>query len=161
MNIIDLGSLIRSRRESLGLSQLHLAKLSGLSRTTINCLENGALVDLGFSKVIALMEIVGLRLEANQVGNTHKKALVMASRTASVSYREKLTSKELSAALATGSIPTNRIAHMATLLDEAPVSVLVSAIEEVALETSVPPKKIWGHMHKWAKDFDSPRRVWS
>ncbi len=161
MNILDLGPLIRSRRESLGLSQHHLAKLSGLSRTTINLLENGALADLGFSKVIALMEIVGLRLEANQVVNAHKTALVMASRTVSVSYREKLTPKELSIALATGSIPPNRVAHLATLLDEAPASVLVSAIEEVALQSSVPPKKIWGHMNRWAKDFHSPRRIWS
>ena len=161
MNILDLGTLIRSRRESLGLSQHHLAKLSGLSRTTINLLENGALADLGFSKIITLMEIVGLRLEANQPVNVHKTALVMASRTASVSYREKMTPKELRIALATGSIPPNRVAHMATLLDEAPASVLVSAIEEAALESSVPPKKIWGHMNRWAKDFHSPRRVWS
>ena len=161
MNILDLGPLIRTRRETLGLSQLHLAKLSGLSRTTINCLEKGAVADLGFSKVMVLMEIVGLRLEANQPIRSGKKALVMASRTASVSYREKMTPKELSIALATGSIPPNRVAHMATLLDEAPASVLVSAIEEAALESSVPPKKIWGHMNRWAKDFHSPRRVWS
>lgn len=161
MNILDLGPLIRTRRESLGLSQLHLAKLSGLSRTTINCLEKGALADLGFSKVIVLMEVVGLRLEANQPIKLRKAALIMASRTASVSYREKLTPKELGAALASGSIPANRVAHMATLLDEAPASMLVSAIEEVALESSVPAKKIWGHMNRWAKDFDSPRQVWS
>jgi len=160
VNIRDLGGVIRVRRESLGLSQHYLAKLAGLSRTTINLLEAGTLNDLGISKVMVLAEVLGLSIEANEVIKPHKKALLMASRTASVSYREKLTPKELRSAFASGCIPVERIAHLATLLDEAPASVLVSAVEEASLQTSVPAKKIWGHLATWAHDFKSTRRVW-
>ena len=46
MNLADIGHLIQTRRESLGLSQARLAKLAGLSRATIKQLVNGGLVDL-------------------------------------------------------------------------------------------------------------------
>lgn len=45
MDLQAIGRLIQARRLTLGLSQQRLARLAGLSRATINQLENGSLVD--------------------------------------------------------------------------------------------------------------------
>ena len=47
MDLNSLGTIIRERREALGLTQSRLAQLSGLSRQTLVGLEAGALSDLG------------------------------------------------------------------------------------------------------------------
>ncbi len=47
VNLSNLGTIIRERREALGLTQSRLAQLSGLSRQTLVGLEASALSDLG------------------------------------------------------------------------------------------------------------------
>jgi transcriptional regulator with XRE-family HTH domain len=161
MNLRELGGLVRYRRESVGLSQERLARLSGLSRATINQLENGTLVDLGVSKLANLMDLLGLQLEANPCKPTSRHALRMASRTASVSYRTPIGTRQLADALTTGELPPNLIAHVSTFLDEAPLSLVVSAVEEAARSRGVPPKRIWQHLAHWAHEFRSPRAAWT
>lgn len=65
MNLLDLGVLTRNRRTELGLSQAQLANMSGLSRTTINLLENGSLNDLGMAKAADLMNVLGIEMQLN------------------------------------------------------------------------------------------------
>ena len=60
MNLNSIGQIVQRRRQALGLSQARLAKLSGLSRATINQLETGTLVDLGASKLIVLLDLLGI-----------------------------------------------------------------------------------------------------
>jgi transcriptional regulator with XRE-family HTH domain len=64
MNLADIGQLVQARREGLGLSQARLARLGGLSRATVNQLENGNLVDLGAAKLMALLNLLGMDLAA-------------------------------------------------------------------------------------------------
>ncbi len=161
MDIPELGLAVRARREALGLTQQQLAKMGGLSRTTVNLLENGTLSDLGFRKLGLLVDLLGIALVAVPPSEPPRHALQSASRSASVSYREKLTPTELAAALATGEIPDGRLAHVATLIDEAPVGLLVSAVEEASSLTSVPAREIWSHVRRWAQDVNSPRAVWA
>ncbi len=161
MKMHDLGVLTRARRIELGLRQVQLASLSGLSRTTINLLENGTLNDIGVAKATQLMDVLGIELQANKSLHKKNNALLMASRTASVSYRDALSVKELSSALASGFIPKDRMAHIATLLDEVQLGVIVSAVEEASISTKVAPKKIWAHINQWATDFKSPRISWN
>lgn len=161
MDMPELGLAVRARRELLGLTQQQLANLAGLSRTTINLLENGTLSDLGFRKVMALADLLGIQLSAVTPCSPRPRALLMASRSASVSYREKLTSAELASALATGDIPEDRLPHLATLIDEVPAGLLVSAVEEASHVSSVPAKQIWAHVRQWASDFNSPRLAWA
>ena len=64
-NILNIFSQrIREQRRSLGLTQEQLAKLSDLSRTTINQMKNGTLVDLGYAKLSNLLSVIGLDLQA-------------------------------------------------------------------------------------------------
>ena len=160
MNMQELGGLVRKRREALGLSQQRLAQLAGLSRTTINLLEMGRLTDLGIAKVNDLMDLVGLTLHAEFDERPQPNALLMASRSASVSYKEILTPDELLTALTTGTIPSGRDAHVASWLDEASLKLVVSSVELASKKTAVPPKQIWKHVNAWAREFHSPRQAW-
>jgi len=160
MNLHEIGKLVRERRDTLGLSQYRLAKLAGLSRATINQLETGALVDLGVIKLACLLELVGLTFEAHARTKPHR-GLLMASRTASVSYKTQLDAAQLAKALATGEVAPGLLPHVATFLDEAPLPLVVSAVEEAAKRGRVPPKRIWQHVVRWASEINSPRRVWA
>lgn len=160
MNLWSIGQVVKSRRQQLGLSQARLARLCGLSRATINQLESGNIVDLGATKLIAMLDLLGLDLDATERPKRHN-ALALATRTASVSYRVVLTPEALAAALVDGQLPANITPQVATLLDETPLSLIVDAVEEVARQTHCPAKTLWKHLLKWAHDLQSPRVVWA
>jgi transcriptional regulator with XRE-family HTH domain len=144
----------------LGLSQGRLAALAGLSRATINQLENGALVDLGAAKLIALLDLVGIHLDAGtRKGQQH--ALQLVSQTAGVSYKTELNPAALAAALIDGKLPAHISPQVATLLDEAPLSLIVAAVEEVTAQSQQAPKLPWKHLIAWAHDLQSSRPVWA
>jgi transcriptional regulator with XRE-family HTH domain len=160
MNLADIGQLVHTRRTALGLSQARLATMSGLSRATINQLETGSLVDLGATKLIALLDLVGINLDAG-TRKGHQHALQSVSQSASVSYKSVLDPAALAAAMVDGALPERLTPHIATLLDEAPLSLIVAAVEEVATASRMSPKLLWKHLFLWAKDLHSPRGVWA
>ncbi|MGE3348081.1 MAG: helix-turn-helix domain-containing protein [Ramlibacter sp.] len=160
MDLKQLGQLILTRREALGLSQARLAKLGGLSRATINQLENGTLVDLGAAKLIALLNLLGIELGA-QPRPPRANALALLSQTASVSYKTALPPGALSRAMVNGELPEPITPHVATLLDEAPLPLILAAVEQVARSTHTPPKTLWKHLVQWAQILHSPRSVWA
>jgi transcriptional regulator with XRE-family HTH domain len=160
MNLVAIGALVKHRRQALGLSQARLARLGGLSRATINQLETGSIVDLGSAKLFALLDLLGLTLDAAERPKRNN-ALALASRTASVSYKEVLTPEALAAALVEGQLPTSITPQVATLLDEAPLPLIVGVVEEVARHTHCPTKTLWKHLVQWAHELQSPRAVWA
>ena len=62
LELISLGSQIAERRKTLKLSQSDLSHKAGLSRATLDALENGRAGELGFSKVTRLLAALGLEL---------------------------------------------------------------------------------------------------
>jgi transcriptional regulator with XRE-family HTH domain len=160
MQLAEIGTAVRNRRVALGLSQQALARLAGLSRATINQLERGALTDLGVAKLVKVLGLLGLDIDARR-GPRPARGLLMASRTASVSYRRALDAGALARALASGEIPPGMEPHFAVLLDEAPLPVVVMAVEEAARRQRVPPKRIWQNLARWAAELRSPRQVWA
>ena len=97
--------------------------MSGLSRQTLVGLENGSLSDLGFNRVAQVMAILGLDVTPPAKDAREKKrGLWMAAKTASVSYASELEPDTLGHALASGDAPHSFVAHLAHLLDEAPLS---------------------------------------
>ena len=62
MDLISVGGQIAERRKSLKLSQAELSRKAGISRATLDALENGRAGELGFSKVARLLAALGLEL---------------------------------------------------------------------------------------------------
>jgi len=89
-----------------------------------------------------------------------KNGLSMAAVTASVSYKDNMSAGALMKALVTGVYPSKYLPHIATLIDEAPIQMLTTAVKEASDKSGVAPKKIWQHVTQWAQDLQSPRSVW-
>ncbi|USX17369.1 helix-turn-helix domain-containing protein [Oxalobacteraceae bacterium OTU3CAMAD1] len=138
--------------------QEHVAKFAGLSRVTINQLENGTLKDLGYTKLKAVMDILGLHMEIVQPCGL-KSALAVAARSISTSYRDVMTPDMLSTMLRSGQAPEQFQPHLMALLDETPLPVVVKAIAEAATP-DVPAKKIMKNLSQWAKQWQVSRTVW-
>jgi len=62
LDLPSIGSQIAGRRKSLKLSQSELARKAGISRATLDALENGRAGELGFSKITRLLSALGLEL---------------------------------------------------------------------------------------------------
>lgn len=66
MNLHEIGPLLRQARRAAGLSQAQLAEPLGMSRATISALEGRRCVEIGFQKLAALLERVGLEVTVAQ-----------------------------------------------------------------------------------------------
>lgn len=159
MQLREVGMHVHDKRKELGISQVQLAKLAGLSRTTVNQLENGVLEDLGYTKLSQLLSILGLTFDA-KVRTKKSPALKMAAQTASTSYKKILTSDELKNILKSGVVPDDFKPHLMTLLDETPLQLVVSAIHEASTETNTPAKTVMKHVSAMAKALHIHRTVW-
>jgi transcriptional regulator with XRE-family HTH domain len=62
----SLGPQIASRRKDLGLSQSDLAGKAGISRATLDALENGRSGELGFTKIANILSALGLELRVHE-----------------------------------------------------------------------------------------------
>jgi transcriptional regulator with XRE-family HTH domain len=62
MDLPLIGVKIAESRKALKLSQTELARKAGISRATLDALENGRAGELGFSKLNRLLTAVGLEL---------------------------------------------------------------------------------------------------
>lgn len=62
MQLADLGPIVKEARRRAKLSQAELATPLGMSRATISALESGRCEELGFAKLAALLDRVGLEL---------------------------------------------------------------------------------------------------
>lgn len=62
MQLPAIGAQLRAARRNGGLTQTQLASSLGMSRATISALESGRCEELGVSKLIRLLELVGLQL---------------------------------------------------------------------------------------------------
>ncbi|MFM0610216.1 helix-turn-helix domain-containing protein [Paraburkholderia sediminicola] len=162
MDIRTVGKEVRTRREALGLTQERLAKLARLSRQTVQMLEAGTIADLGFERVARLFGVLGLEFDRLSLeARKKKRGLWMAAKTSSVSYSGNLTEDMLEQTLATGQVPDGFEAHIGHLLDEAPVGVVVMAVEEAAAREHREPAEIWRNVAVLArKHSDSRREFW-
>jgi transcriptional regulator with XRE-family HTH domain len=64
----SIGSQIAAKRKTLGLSQSELVKAAGVSRATLDALENGRIGELGYSKITKLLAALGLELIVQATG---------------------------------------------------------------------------------------------
>ena len=158
MHLYEVGKAVHVRRLALGLTQLRLARLAGLSRQTVQQLEAGTITDLSFRRVVKLLGVLGLSFAPPTIKAREKKrGLWMAAKSASVSYKGELTSEQLQQALVTGQVPIDHQSHLLHFLDETPLQVVVMAVEEAAHLEAVPPAHIWTFVAKLARQLGSAR----
>jgi hypothetical protein len=69
-----------------------------------------------------------------------------------------LTEDTLEKTVATGRVPTGYEAHIGHLLDEAPASLVVTAVEEAAARECKTPTDIWRNVAMLAKNHADTRR---
>lgn len=62
MQLREVGPVLKQARKNAGLSQEQLAAPLGMSRATVSALESGRCTEIGFAKVSALLDMVGLQL---------------------------------------------------------------------------------------------------
>lgn len=158
MRLQEIGYRIREARVGRGRTQAQLAAAAGVSRTTLNQLENGLFPDLGAKKLQAILGQLDLALSLQPVQNTGAPDFIrMACTTASVSYRTALTEDELIRALLTGKIPAGRRPHFGTLLDEINPELLRGLVELVSRWTK--PGRVEKNLLKIAQDIKPRRRI--
>lgn len=68
MNMIGIGSRLRSARQARGLAQDELARLAGGGRTSLSQLENGSIGEIGTRKVLRICALLGLELQVMPEG---------------------------------------------------------------------------------------------
>jgi transcriptional regulator with XRE-family HTH domain len=156
MRLQELGYEIRRARIARGMTQARLAAEAGLSRTTLNQLENGLFPDLGVKKVQAILGRLGLSLAVQQAA-VRQDFIRMASTTASVSYRNALTEDDLVQALLTGKVPPGKKPHLRTLLDEATPALLQGLVGEAGQWTK--PGRVERNLAKLGRQVRSTRRM--
>ena len=132
MRLPEIGHVIRSARLARELTQAALASAVGLSRITLNQLENGVVRDLGIRKVLMLLDHLDLELIVRDKERTRPDFVQMAATAASVSFKELLTPEDLVAIMLKGRVPATKRPQMRALLEEATPALLHGLVQEVA-----------------------------
>jgi transcriptional regulator with XRE-family HTH domain len=131
MRLQEIGFRLRAARLEQKRTQAQLAKAAGVSRTTLNQLESGLVIDLSVQRLRAILREVGLDLLLGQSNSDPAPDFIrMAATSASVSFRTPLSEDELIRALLTGKVPASRRPHFRTLLEEASPALLQGLVEE-------------------------------
>ena len=156
MRLQEIGGLIRKARTAHGLTQAGLAESAGLSRTTLNQLENGLFPDLGVKKMQNVLDRLGLDLSVVPAPKRRGPDFIrMACIMANVPYRHALTEDELVHALLSGKVPRNRGPHLRRLLEEAPRALLDGLAGQVG--TWARPGKVGNNLARLAQALNIPQ----
>lgn len=165
--LTELSAAVRSRRTDMGLTQAVLARLSGLSRATVNQVETGCIKDLSLMRSAKLLGVLGLSMRVSAVlpqspsaRGEKTPALDLAARTASVSYKRPLSGDDLRAVLMSGDMPPRFTPHLNALLEDAPVSLLASMVEQLHQEENIDRGQVWQRMRELAATLKSRRDIW-
>lgn len=140
----DRQQATRARCDALGLSLAHAQRLAA------------ATDHVGPP---ALLWVLGLDL-ATLTPLKPRRWLWMAAQTASVSYREILTPEALLAILTTGAVPAAFAAHVGHLLDEAPIQLVIMAVEQAAQQSGTPIETIWRNVERIAGMWSRRQTLW-
>lgn len=63
-----LGKTIQKARKRQKLTQSALANVTGIGRSTLSQIENGAVIDIGIRKIIRVLDYLGLELTTRPQG---------------------------------------------------------------------------------------------
>ncbi|MDD4910660.1 MAG: helix-turn-helix transcriptional regulator [Sideroxydans sp.] len=158
MNISTIGAIVRREREACGLTQAALAEMSHVSRVTIVNLENGKVGDIGAVKLSEIVENVGISLFSVEQKVDFIK---MALGNVNTSYKNVMTQSNLEHLMLSGSVQPGLEGQVLHLIDETPVSLVSSAVKQIAEKKNIKAKLIWKNLAKVAAEIKSPNKLWS
>ena len=164
----EISQVVRTRRTDMGITQGALAKLSGLSRATVNQVENGTIKDLSITRAASLLDALGLSMSLSPArggrdpGEPLKRMtfLERVAQSASVSYRRGMPVEALLQAVATGQVPIGFAPHLNAALEDSTAALLSGVAEEVHASTGLERSKAWSNMRAMAKSLGSRRELW-
>ncbi|MBC7376036.1 MAG: helix-turn-helix domain-containing protein [Burkholderiaceae bacterium] len=162
--IHELGNAVRTRRSTMGISQSSLARMSGLSRATVNGLEQGSVNDLSLLRAARLLHVLGLNVSVAPPRGPRPAnatpAMQVAARAASTSFRTVMSTDELRRVFISDMPARAFEPHVRALLQEAPVSLLASLADELADADGIPPQVTWRRMRDVAAAVGAQRDLW-
>lgn len=163
MEVSQLGPLVRAQRKACGLSQKDVARLAGLSRATINYLENDPDVDIGVVKLHAVLKILGLAVAVTPRQPSEDVELVdtALARLGTGSKANAISRDALVEAVVTGRPPLERRGALGRVLAEAPAAVLVAAVRLAVGTGDVSAKEAWRHLHGLAAALEVTGAAWA
>ncbi|MFG6443550.1 hypothetical protein [Roseateles sp. LKC17W] len=91
--------------------------------------------------------------------SVRRPALLVAAQSASTSYRTNLPPEVLGDALRTGAMPADFMAHIGTLLDEAPMSMLAKVVEQIHADDGMHHELVWSNMRSLARSLKLTRDI--
>ncbi|MBU1424094.1 MAG: helix-turn-helix domain-containing protein [Gammaproteobacteria bacterium] len=140
------------------MTQGALAELAHVSRVTIVNLENGKVGDIGAVKLSEIAENVGISLFS-----TGKKAdfVKMTLGNVNTSYKTTMSESDLEQFMLSGKIQPGLEGQVLHLIDETPVSLVSSAVKQIAAKKNIRAKLIWKNLARVAADIKSPIKFWS
>lgn len=139
------------------MTQAELADAAGVSRTTMNLLENGLFPDIGVRKAQAILDQLGLELHVRPVQARRPNYLLMARTAANAGFRAKMSEAELVRALLTGKAAPRHRPHLRALLAEAPLAVLRGLVDDVAKWTQ--PGRVPDSVRRLSEALGTTRRT--
>ena len=158
MRFPEISGEVLRRRLAKGLTQAELAARACLSRATVNAIENDTVPDIGARKLAGLLEVLGGQLDITAIPDKRgPDFLKIAATSASVSFRETLTSTVLRKILLTGRVPRRLRPHIRALLNEAPEAVWRGLAGQ--LRSPVTRDQLAGNVRNLARKLGSVRDI--
>jgi len=159
MRLAEIGHRLRQARLSRGFTQAKLAQSAGVSRATLNALENGLVKDLGIVKVLAIAGAVGVTLDVVPLPKrAGRDYLALATTAANVGFRMPVSEMDVVRALLTGSPPPKGRPNLRRLLEDSPPEVVRGLLEQVGAWTR--PGRLARNVEKLAHELDiAPERI--
>ena len=145
MDLAGVGELVRERRRASGLSQKDLARLAGISRATLNYLENEPDSDMGAVKLLALLDVLGVRLSFAPDGPEQDEATVDEA-LRSIPKASRIARAVLVEALVTGRPPVGQEPALAAFMEKASLAAVLAAARLAGADPSTNPKAVWKHV---------------
>ncbi|MDO8313058.1 MAG: hypothetical protein Q7T25_14080 [Sideroxyarcus sp.] len=139
MNAVANTQAIIARCAALGLSFTQVQRLAGPDHSLRDLAEVLGLDGVSFAPL------------------NPRNWLSMAAQTCSVSYRVVLTPERLLEALTTGTVAPSDVATFLHFLEEAPLLIVVMAVEQAAQESGVTIGQIWRYLDQIAATWSATR----
>lgn len=161
MELSQIGPLVRAQRKACGLSQKDVARLAGLSRATINYLENDPEMDLGATKLLVVLKILGIAVTATPRPPDDDVRLLDEVLAELASQDGAVTRDVLVEAIVTGRAPNAHRRALATALGQASPAVVVAAVRLATSTGDVAAKDAWKHLRALADALEISGPSWT